>query len=263
MQRIFALTETRLSIENITEILSASGSKIDRGGKWKRLLSNSSGTVFYDSFEKYKAAFSQILGFRSDKALKLFSQIVGLKVLGNLTEFIRENMLEKADADLEFQKLEMNYENLLQSERTILKTQKQIEMLEPIIQTGKKLEETALEKERLTKLREAIIPWKTERNLEILSKKSDELKREIASLEESKNSLPIMAAPSFITSRLQPAAKARVLKKQSEVFRQTLIQVTLPEESPRLKAKSEILTKKKTGVKARQKNIRRRQVFFL
>lgn len=186
LQRIFALTESRLSIENITEILSSSGSKIDRGGKWKRLLSNSAGTVFYDSFEKYKAAFSQILGFRSDKALKLFSQIVGLKVLGNLTEFIRENMLEKADADLEFQKLEMNYENLLQSERTILKTQKQIEMLEPIIQTGKKLEETALEKERLTKLREAIIPWKTERNLEILSKKSGELKREIDFLEESR-----------------------------------------------------------------------------
>ena len=187
LQRIFALTENRLSVEGITKSLSEHGTKIDRQGKWKRLLSNMCGTVFYDSFEKYKSAFSEILGFRSDKALKLFSQIVGLKVLGNLTEFIRENMLEKADADLEFQKLEMNYENLLQSERTILKTQKQIELLEPIIQTGKKIDEAEMERERLLNLREAIIPWKTGRNLEILAKKSAELKREIANLEEGKN----------------------------------------------------------------------------
>ena len=180
LQRIFALTEDRLSVEDITEILQAQDVKIDRGGKWKRLLSNTAHTVFYDSFEKYKANFSQILGFRSDKALKLFSQIVGLKVLGNLTEFIRENMLEKCDVDTEFQKLERNYENLLQSERTILKTQKQIELLEPIILTGKKLEEVSAERERLQNLREAVPVWKTQKSIEILEEKITKLESDIA-----------------------------------------------------------------------------------
>lgn len=136
LQRVFAITESRLSVEDMTSLLASRGMKFDRAGKWKKLLASGAGTVFYDSFEKYKSFFIERMGFRSDKALKLFSQIVGLKVLGNLTEFIRENMLEKADADTEFQKLERNYENLLQSERTILKTQKQLELLEPVIQTG-------------------------------------------------------------------------------------------------------------------------------
>ena len=185
LQRVFAITEKKLSVEDITDILKNEGINIDRGGKWKRILSNRCETFFYDSFERYKVAFSPILGFRSDKALKLFSQIVGLKVLGNLTEFIRENMLEKFDTDIEFQKLEHNYENLLQSERTILKTQKQIELLEPIIQIGKKLAEVTNEREKLTLLRDSVNAWKIKYGIDLLLKKKEELDAEIATQTEN------------------------------------------------------------------------------
>ena len=186
LQRVFAITEQCLSLDNIHEILQKSGSKIDRGGKWKNLLKSQVGTQFFDSFEKYKMQYTSLFGFRSDKALKLFSQIIGLKVLGSLTDFIRENMLEKSDADLEFQKLERNYENLLQSERTILKTKKQIEMLEPVIEAGKKLQIENEKRERLIRLRDAIPVWKTKASIEILSKKKTKLEEERARLEENK-----------------------------------------------------------------------------
>lgn len=186
LQRVFAITEQRLSWGDIQAILDKSSTKIDRGGKWKNLLKTQAGTQFFDSFEKYKAQYTALFGFRSDKALKLFSQIIGLKVLGNLTDFIRENMLEKTDADIEFQKLERNYENLLQSERTILKTKKQIEMLEPVIETGKKLQAETEKRERLIWLRDAVPAWKTKTNIEILSKNNAKLEQEIAQQNEHK-----------------------------------------------------------------------------
>ena len=186
LQRVFAITEQKLSVEDIQTLLEKSGSKIDRGGKWKNLLRTQAGTQFFDSFEKYKTQYTSLFGFRSDKALKLFSQIIGLKVLGNLTEFIRENMLEKTDADIEFQKLERNYENLLQSERTILKTKKQIEMLEPVIETGNKLQSETKNRERLIRLRDAVSAWKTQMNVSILSKKKSDLEAEIQRQEENR-----------------------------------------------------------------------------
>ena len=186
LQRVFAITEQRLSLDDIQTILQKSDSKIDRSGKWKNLLKSQAGTQFFDSFEKYKAQYTSLFGFRSDKALKLFSQIIGLKVLGNLTDFIRENMLEKTDADVEFQKLERNYENLLQSERTILKTKKQIEMLEPVIEAGKKLQAETEKRERLIRLRDAVSAWKTKTSIDILSKKKTELEGEIAKQNENK-----------------------------------------------------------------------------
>ena len=186
LQRVFAITEQRLSLDDIQTILQKSDSKIDRGGKWKNLLKSQAGTQFFDSFEKYKAQYTSLFGFRSDKALKLFSQIIGLKVLGNLTDFIRENMLEKTDADVEFQKLERNYENLLQSERTILKTKKQIEMLEPVIETGKKLQAETEKRERLIRLRDAVSAWKTKTSIGILTKKKTELEEEIAKQNDNK-----------------------------------------------------------------------------
>lgn len=40
-----------------------------------------------------------VFGMRSDKALTLFNQIVGVKVLNDLDSFIRDNMLEERDAE--------------------------------------------------------------------------------------------------------------------------------------------------------------------
>ena len=180
LQRHFAVTEQRLGLEDLYAALEKAGVTLDRGGKWKRIASSVFATVFYDSFEKYRIKFSESFGLRSEKALKLFSQIIGLKVLGNLTDFIRENMLERTNADTEFQNLEMNYTNLIQSERLILKTKKQIELLEPIIEMGKKLEEANKELERLSSLRDAVPAWRAERAIAMLQKEGSRLEQELS-----------------------------------------------------------------------------------
>lgn len=50
----------------------------------------------------YAERMANLFGMRSVKALSLFNQVVGVKVLEDLDEFIRTNMLEEQDAEAEF-----------------------------------------------------------------------------------------------------------------------------------------------------------------
>lgn len=179
LQRIFAITRSKLSISDITKILEENGTSLDRGGKWKKILENECKTFFFgDSFKKYSDTFSRIFGLRSEKALKLFSQIVGLKVLGNLNEFIRANMIEEIGTEAEFEKLQTNYTKLLQCDREIRKTKKQMELLTPVIENGKKWREAKSQKEKYDNLLSAIPFWRAKNAKEILEKEKSNLEKE-------------------------------------------------------------------------------------
>lgn len=185
LQRVFALTKQSLRIEELTSFLKENNAMIDRSGRWKKILSSKFGTVFFDSFNKYSDAFSQIFHLSSDKALKLFNQIVGLKVLGNLTEFIRSNMIDSLDAALEFEKLQNNYTKLLQCDKEIRKTKRQIELLEPVLATGKNWKDAVNEKARLEFLLDAVAPFKAENADKLLKQNIDELKSQLLQVEEN------------------------------------------------------------------------------
>jgi uncharacterized protein YPO0396 len=75
---------------------------LDPAGDWKRRLRQIDRTELFDSFTQYSQKFSKVFGFKSEKALSLFAHTVGIKVLGNLNEFIRTNMLEETDIEEEF-----------------------------------------------------------------------------------------------------------------------------------------------------------------
>jgi uncharacterized protein YPO0396 len=121
----------------------------DFRGDWKKkLVKQYAKTEVYISFKEYAARFSELFGLR-DKALSLFSQTVGIKVLGDLTNFIRQEMLEEADAEEQFKSLYNHYSDLLISHKAIQKDEKQLELLEPIIQNKFKLTELRNKKEKL------------------------------------------------------------------------------------------------------------------
>ena len=148
------VTEEKLLIEDINRILKTEDTKFDRDKKWRQVLKNKCGTDFWDSdnFSKYAARFKNLFGLREDsenKALKLFAQIVGMKELGNLNDFIRKKMIEGIDVDTEFENLQDNYEKLIQCENEIAKTKFQLELLEPVIETGKNIEESDRNREKL------------------------------------------------------------------------------------------------------------------
>ncbi|GAK49963.1 hypothetical protein U14_01188 [Candidatus Moduliflexus flocculans] len=110
---------------------------LDPGGEWRRRLRGIGRTEIFDTFTQYCQKFSKLFGFKSEKALSLFAHTVGIKVLGNLNEFIRGNMLEETNVDEEFKKLREHYDNLLSVHNTIEKAKEQLRYLEPITEDGR------------------------------------------------------------------------------------------------------------------------------
>ena len=130
LKRVYLFSPHKLSIQEHFIPL-------DTAGEWKRRLRSIDRTELFDSFTKYSQKFSKVFGFKSAKALSLFAHTVGIKVLGNLNEFIRANMLEESEVDEEFKKLREHYDNLLSVHNTIEKAREQLHVLEPVIEQGK------------------------------------------------------------------------------------------------------------------------------
>ena len=188
------VTESKLLIEDINSILQKENAKLDRDKKWRQILKNKCGTDFWDSdgFSKYAARFKNLFGLREDsenKALKLFAQIVGMKELGNLNEFIRQKMIEGIDVDAEFENLQGNYEKLIQCENEIAKTKCQLELLKPVVDTGKKIEESEQKKEKLTNDQDTLPAWYSKTAIEILTEEINDKKQEKENLESQNKAI--------------------------------------------------------------------------
>lgn len=188
------ITEKSLLIENINEILQKEHAKLDRDKKWRQILKNKCGTDFWDSdgFSKYAARFKNIFGLKDDnenKSLKLFAQIVGMKELGNLNEFIRQKMIEGVDVDTQFENLHSNFLTLIQCENEIAKTKCQLELLKPVIETGKKIEESEEKKAKLIHDQNTVPAWYSKSAIEILSQEIEERKQQKEDIDNQKKNI--------------------------------------------------------------------------
>lgn len=132
LKRVFIIAYKKLSIAD-------DFTPFDSAGEWKKRLkqkypkqTNKEFIHLMDSPMEYGRLMRKIFGMRSEKAHTLFSQTIGLKVLGNLDEFVRFQMLEERDAENEFQKIKSYFKTLNDAHRTIEKANKQIELLTPI-----------------------------------------------------------------------------------------------------------------------------------
>lgn len=128
LKKIFIVSPYQL---NITEHFGKG--HFDIKGEWKKKLQKQfPKTDLFDSFKDYAARFSDLFGLK-EKALSLFNQTVGIKVLGDLTQFIRQQMLEEPEAEEQFKSLYNHYTDLLLSHKAIQKDEKQLALLEPVI----------------------------------------------------------------------------------------------------------------------------------
>lgn len=172
-------------------------------GDWKKMLEKRYNTnvpkkqiEFYDTIKDYKDRIISSFGLRSDKALTLFNQIVGVKVLNDLDEFIRNNMLEQRDAESEYIRLSESFATLMEAKNTIEKVKEQIAQLEPIDERAKKLGEIGKDLEDLKSTQDLALYWFAKKNVELadakiteLKEKSAGIKEELVKLEEEKDQL--------------------------------------------------------------------------
>ena len=152
---------------------------LDTGGVWRKNLKKKSKAEEFDSFSKYSQAFSRKFGLKSEKALTLFAQTVGIKVLGNLNEFIRTNMLEEHDVESDFVELREHYENLLSSHRAIEKAKEQVGLLQPIIENGKEYHLLKEKTAQLTDLQAATAPFFANKKVKLLEESTKSLQADL------------------------------------------------------------------------------------
>lgn len=108
----------------------------DFSGGWRRRLDQQNNKTskkqieWQDTASRYAQRMVEVLGMQSIQALSLFNQTVGIKVLGDLNEFIRTNMLEPRNIEDQFQELRKHLTTLLEAKRNIEKVEEQIRLLQ-------------------------------------------------------------------------------------------------------------------------------------
>ncbi len=187
---IYGFSHKPLTIENDLSIFN--GSK----GDWKKALEKKYNANapkrqidFYDSIKDYTDRFVNALGLRSNKALTLFNQIVGVKVLNDLDEFIRNNMLEQRDSENAYTNLNESFATLMGAKTKIEKVKEQISQLKPIDQKANQLEDIKYALDELQKKREMSVYWFAQKNVELAKEKISELNTKLEDLQQQLNKL--------------------------------------------------------------------------
>jgi uncharacterized protein YPO0396 len=98
----------------------------------KRLRADS-GIRVHDGFPEYGKDFRRRLGIESEQAMELFHQTVSMKSVGNLTDFVRDHMLEPFDAAKATANIIAHFEDLTKAHEAVQRAQAQLAALTPLL----------------------------------------------------------------------------------------------------------------------------------
>ncbi|PAU66101.1 ATP-dependent exonuclease SbcCD, C subunit-like protein [Pseudomonas sp. PIC25] len=181
--RFYVIADRPLSI---TEHFANFGSDLNALRKRLRELPN---VALETSFPAYGAAFRRRFGIADEQALELFSQTVSMKSVGNLTDFVREHMLEEFPAEERIQALIHHFDDLNRAHEAVLKAKRQVELLQPLVADCARHAELSDGAEALAGCRDALAPWFAGLKGELLAKRLGNLDQEIARLDEQRRAL--------------------------------------------------------------------------
>lgn len=156
---VYGIAKTKLEIK--TDF-----AEFDTRGDWHKRLnkyynSNSVKKVidFYNGPSEYASQIRLLFNMRSDNALALFNQIVGVKVLDDLDNFIRHHMLDEQAAEAQYIELHNNFQNLMEAKNNIDKTKEQINLLTSIDTAARNLQHVNQEIRQLEHEKEIAAYW--------------------------------------------------------------------------------------------------------
>ena len=136
------------------------------------------GAELHDSFPPYAAWFRRRFGIENDQALELFHQTVSMKSVGNLTDFVRNHMLEPFEVGPRLQALIGHFDDLNRAHQAVLKTQQQVELLTPLITDCNRHAALSTEITHLRECRESLRPHFAGLKLGLIDKRLDTLSDE-------------------------------------------------------------------------------------
>lgn len=173
-------------------------SEFDLHGDWRKRLTKKYNTnetkrtiEFFDGPVAYGEKMITLFGMRSDKALTLFNQIVGVKVLDDLDSFIRTNMLEELPAEEKYQELKDNFQNLMEAKTNIDKVKEQITQLEPINALTEELKEIDIRIVEMEQEKSVAAYWFAARTVDLCDKELVCCKSDLRKLEDRLKELKV------------------------------------------------------------------------
>jgi len=138
------------------------------------------GVVVEDSFPPYGALFRRHFGIHNEQALELFHQTVSMKSVGNLTDFVRSHMLEPFDVAPRLAALIAHFDDLNRAHEAVLKAQRQVALLQPLVADGERHAELAAAIEGQRAAREALQAFFAVHKAELLDQRLQHLAEERA-----------------------------------------------------------------------------------
>lgn len=189
LAQVFWLKEARGQPERFYVVaegaLGIAADFADFGSDIKQLrkrLRGRAGLTLHDSFPPYGADFRRRFGIANEQAMNLFHQTVSMKSVGNLTEFVREHMLEMFPVEARIAALIAHFDDLHRAHEAVLKAKRQIEQLLPLTADCDRLAVLHEQNAQWRGCREALRPWFSQLKAELLTRRGDQLQRELDKL---------------------------------------------------------------------------------
>jgi uncharacterized protein YPO0396 len=168
-ERFYLVSTEELSIQND---FSNFGDDIS---DLKKRLKRKTHNEIFDSFVAYSAEFRRRLGIESEQALDLFYQTVSMKSVGNLTEFVRQHMLEAPPVQERVESICREFDNLNRAHEAVLKAKAQIELLQPLLADYQQHQQVQQHYDDKAQCREALEPYFAEHKAELLQQRISDM----------------------------------------------------------------------------------------
>lgn len=149
----------------------------------KRLRSKEYIQLFNDNFSQYSEHFRRLFGMNSDKAIDLFYQTVSMKSVNSLTDFVREQMLERTDVKEQIGQLLKRFDDLNKAHSAVVNAREQYQILKPLTEACIEYGNVMREIGEIESMLEVMPAWFADSKIHLLDKaiaeKSDELTNQI------------------------------------------------------------------------------------
>jgi uncharacterized protein YPO0396 len=143
----------------------------------KKRLKQRKTVELFDSFAQYSAEFRRRLGIENEQALELLYQTVSMKAVSNLTDFVRQQMLEEPPVQERVTSICKEFNDLNRAHQAVLKARDQLKLLQPLLADVQKHNQIQQEHHEKSRCRNALDAYFSALKTHLLQQRGEQLEQ--------------------------------------------------------------------------------------
>lgn len=155
----------------------------------KRLRNIPGVQLHNDNFTQYSEQFRRLFGMHSEKAIDLFYQTVSMKSVSSLTNFVREQMLERTDVKEQIAALLKRFEDLKKAHEAVVHAREQYQILKPLVAACIEYDKVSSEIDDIEVMLDVAPGWFAEKKSDLLHEAITRSEDELTRLEQLQHSI--------------------------------------------------------------------------